>query len=297
MKKLLLSTILLSFLYSCQNGPTQAEFDQLKSDLESCSNENKELTNTPENRLLTAQKLETSGNIEKAENEYRELATKFPKTEQGSIAQKFIEKREIEKEKLREEEDRKKRLGFKALKEDSSIEQGDVKLTFSKIQLTKRWYFDRYDSRYFYRDAERGNKHLTATLSIKSKTNEPKLPPIYVYKLQNGQLKFVSTVGYEFYRWKDYGSYLGNYADYGNDFAHSPTIRFSPGVELSDEITKDLPIFLMVKKDNCVIRETVKYGNPEVAYTTSICDADRILDVDKASKDYFTIKVLNRNKL
>jgi len=297
MKKTLLLTFIFFGIFSCQNGPTQSEFDKLKADLENCSNENAELKNTPENRLLTAQKFENDGKIEQAEKEYRELAKEFPKTEQGITAQKFVENREKEIEKIKKEEERKKQLGFKALKEQSTIEQGDVTLTFSKIQLGKRWYFDRYDDRYFYRDAERGNKHLTATLKIKSKSNEPKLPPIYVYKLENGNLKFISTVGYEFYRWKDYGSYLGNYADYGNDFAHSPTINFSPGVSLNDENTKNYPIFLMVKKDNCVIRESARFDNPPVSYTTATCDADRIMDVDKASSDYYTIKIFNKQKI
>jgi len=53
----------------------------------------------------------------------------------------------------------------------------------------------------------------------------------------------------------------------------------------------------MVKKDNCVIRESARFNNPPVSYTTVSCDAETILDVDKATSDYFTIKILNKQKI
>jgi len=81
MKKTLLLTFIISIIFSCQNGPTQSEFDKIKADLENCTKENADLKNTPENRLLTAQKFEIEGNIEQAEKEYRELSNKFPKSE------------------------------------------------------------------------------------------------------------------------------------------------------------------------------------------------------------------------
>ena len=180
MNNFLLGTILLIFLNSCQNRPSQQEYDNLKNELEQCIQENVELKNTPENRLLSAQKLETDGNLSLAENEYRELLEKFPKSEEAKIAQKFIDKVEQEREKKRIEEERKKRLGFKVLQQKTTIKQGDCKLSFSNIKLSNRWIFDRYDNEWRYIEAERGNKYLTFKLSITAESKSPKLPPIYV---------------------------------------------------------------------------------------------------------------------
>lgn len=297
MKKFLIGLISLTVLHSCQNGPSQKEYNDIKSQLEECSKENEELKNTPENRLLTAQKLETEGNLTNAESEYKELIEKFPKSEQAKIAQQFVDKVEKEREEQKKEEERKKRLGFKVLEQQTSIKQGDCKLTFSNIKLTNRWNFDRYGNEWRYIEAERGNKYLTFTLSITAESKSPNLPPIYVYQLIDGQLQYKTTAYYKFYRWEDYASYLGNNADYGNDFARSETIRFSPGAHLVMDDFNEYPTFLMVKKSNCVIRNEDRFGNPPISYSNSTCDYDLILTVDKANENYFTIKIYNQEKI
>src|SRR5690606_39052289 len=102
MNKLLLGTIILCLLlYSCQNGPTQKEYDNLKAQLENCSKENKELKNTPEHRLLTAQKFVIEGRLNAAESEFKELIKKYPKTDEAQVAQSYIHKVEKEREQKR----------------------------------------------------------------------------------------------------------------------------------------------------------------------------------------------------
>jgi len=297
MNKFLLGIALILTLNSCQNGPSQNEYNKLKTELEECSQENKELKNTPANRLLSAQKLETDGKLIQAENEYRELVGKSPKSEEGKVAQKFIDKVEKEREEKKIEEERKKRLGFKVLKENSSIKQGGCKLTFSNIKLENRWIFDRYGNQWRYIDAERGNKYLTFSLSITSDIKSPELPPIYVYQLIDGKLEYKTTAYYKFHRWEDYGSYLGNDADYSNDFSRTATIRFSPGAQLEMDSYNKYPTFLLVKKSNCVYRNEDKFGNPPVSYLNSNCNHDQSLTVDMATEDYFTIKIFNKTKI
>jgi len=297
MKKILLGTVVLLILNSCQNGPSQQEYDKMKTQLEECSKENEELKNTPENRLLSAQKLETDGKLDFAETEYKELIEKFPKSEEAKIAQQFIDKIEKEREQKKIEEERKKRLGFKVLEQKSSIKQGGCKLTFSNIKLSNRWIFNRYGNEWRYIEAERGNKYLTFTLRITADSKSPNLPPIYVYQLIDGKLQYKATAFYKFYRWEDYGSYLGNDADYGNDFARTATIRFSPGAQIVMDDYNKYPTFLMVKKSNCVYRNVEGYGSPPVSYSNANCNYDRTLTVDMASEDYFTIKIFNKGKI
>lgn len=291
---LILSYLLVS---SCGEGPTQAEFDDIMNQLETCQAENEELKNTPEARLLTAQEYESKGNLDSAEVTYKILAEKFPETEEGQKAIAFLKNIEQEKEAARIAEERKKQLGFKSLKEQKSIEQGDVTLTFSDIKIQSRWIFDRYGDRYHYIEAERGNKLLTSRLTIKSESNNPVLPPIHVYKLEGGELVYLNTLSYKFYRWEDYGSYLGNNADYGNDFSRSASIRFSPGCQISEDDIKDHAIFLMVEKKNCVARKESRLDNPPVSYTTQLCKLSSPLNVDKASEDFFTIEIFNKGKI
>ncbi|MDC1308974.1 hypothetical protein N8Y96_02480 [Saprospiraceae bacterium] len=297
MRKTLIGLFSLLILHSCQNGPSQKEYDGLKSQLEQCSKENEELKNTPENRLLSAQNLETEGNSVLAESEYKALVEKFPKSDQAKIAQQFIDKVEKEREEKIKEEERKKRLGFKVLEQKTSIKQGDCKLKFSNIKLKSRWIFDRYGDKWRYIEAERGNKHLTFTLSITAESKSPNLPPIYVYQLIDGKLQFKATAFYKFHRWEDYASYLGNNADYGNDFARTETIRFSPGVQLAMDDFNKYPTFLMVKKSNCVLKNKDRFGNPPISYSNSACNYDQTLTADMATEDYFTIKIYNQDKI
>ncbi len=316
MKKLLLPLVLFMFFLGC-NSIKQEDYDAVESklnltldELTSCKEELKEIKNTPQQRLLKAQEVESS-NLVLAEKLFRELIEKFPKSNEALYAKDFITKVEKEREQIRaekenaekkkkEEEIRIKKLGFKILKENLKIKHAGLVMEFSKIKMGKRFVFDRYDNTYHYRDAVRGTKYLTATLKVTSKSNSPKLLPIYVYQLKEGKLQLISAgpVQYEFYRWEDYGSYLGNYADYNNSFSQNETVRFSIGEALheSDNI-KDFPIFLMVKKEECVSREELRFNNPPVNYSTTTCKYDMVLDVEKAKNEYFVVKILNKEKL
>jgi len=285
-------------LVACQSkGPSQQEYEELKSQLVACKNENAELKNSPANRLLKAQKFEVDGDLVRAEREYGEILEKYPKAEEAEKARKFVDKIEKEREQKRLEEKRKKQLGFKALQEMTTIEQGDCKLTFSNIKLSNRWAFDRYGDEWRYIQAERGNKYIIFTLNVTSKTKNPNLPPIYVYQLIDGELQYVSTAYYKFYRWDDFGSYLGNDADYNNDFARTKTVRFSPGAVVTMSDYNKNPTFLMVKKANCVYRSVSRFNNPPVSYENTNCNYDMTLNLEKADSNYFVIKIFNKNKI
>jgi hypothetical protein len=172
---------------------------------------------------------------------------------------------------------------------------GDLTLKFSSISIGKRWTFDSYGSEYHYRDAVRGSKYVLTKVYITSESNNPNLPPILVYKLENGLLSLLGCQSYEFRRWKDYGSYLGNYADYGNDFAHSKTIPFNLGLQVSEEELNSFPIFVVMQKDGCFNRQKNSYGNPEIAYEKSFCDYKESLSVDDFEENYHLLKVFNSN--
>jgi len=295
MKKIILLTTIL--IASCNNEPTQGDYHKLELQLKNCQADNKELKNTPENLLLKSQKLESEGELENAEKEYKKIVEKFPKTKQAILATEFISNREANRKKLKEEKERKKRIGYKALKEQTTVQDAPLTYSFKNIQLAKRWYFDRYGDRYHYRDSERGAKYITSNVTIKSEIKDPALNPIYAFKLENGVLRMIAQLTYEFYRWEDYGSYLGNSADYSNDFSRSSTITFAVGAQLDENEIKDSPIFILMRKSQCIQRTENTYSRPVIKYIHVGCDNEPIINLDEALSDFHTIKILNINKL
>lgn len=300
MKRILLAlTIGILTLISCSDGETKKQLSELKTELEqtktelsNCSAELTEIKNTAENRFIRAKKLLTDNNLNGAKIEFQGIVDNFKGTNDATTASKEIDKIEKTIEKKRVDAERKKALGYKVLKPTTRVKYGDLSLRFDKVWKGKRWSFDDYGNQYFLRDAERGNSHIMARISVTSENNNPSLPPILVYQMNNGELKYLGTQGYKFRRWKDYGSYLGNYADYGNDFSHSKTIPFNCGVELSNDDLKSGTIYVVLKKQGCFNRTKVDYGNPEIAYRESSCNPKRILKVEDFDNDYVLIKKL-----
>jgi hypothetical protein len=115
--------------------------------------------------------------------------------------------------------------------------------------------------------------------------------------MQNGVLNLLGTLEYRFVRWEDYATYLGNNADYGNDFAHTKTIRFSAGIQVSNDDINDKAVFLVIKKVNCFTRRNDRFGNPPVSYVEQECGARQQLGIDDFEKEYEVVKVFNQNKL
>src|SRR5690606_3238134 len=270
-KPIIYSILILSVL-SCSDEKTKKQLSELKTELEktktafnNCTAELTELQHPAENRFVRAKKLLSENNLNGAKIEFQGIVDNFQGTNDAAIASKEIAKIDKTIEQKRIEAERKKALGYKVLKPTTRVKYGDLSLRFDKIWKGKRWSFDDYGHKYFLRDAERGNSHIMTRVSITSDNNNPKLPPILVYQMNNGELKLLGTLSYKFRRWEDYGSYLGNTADYGNDFAHSKTIPFNCGLELSNDKLKSGTIYIVLKKQGCFNRTKVDYGNPEIA--------------------------------
>lgn len=160
---------------------------------------------------------------------------------------------------------------------------------------------DRYSTgslaSWHYRDAVRGSDFVLADVTVSSPSHNPMLPAIAVYRLESGSLRHIGQMHYEFYRWRDYGSYLGNYSDYGNDFAHTRAVRFAAGVELPEAALDGAPIFVLASKTGCHVRTESRYGSPEVEYQPQNCSVPDALDVSNAQTDFSAVGLLNRSLL
>jgi len=135
-------------------------------------------------------------------------------------------------------------------------------------------------------------------MSITSETHNPKLPAIDIYKTSQDSLGYIGTLYYAFYRWEDYGTYLGNYTDYGNTFSHTKTIRFVAGLEIpEDELNKDA-IFILIDNTLCFARnDDDKFNNPAVKYTDIGCKSPWSLNLEQVEKNYHLIKIFNPDKI
>lgn len=301
-KSILLILIVVTFI-GC-NGPTQEEYNRLKteniklkSELSESQKKIDKLSNTPEMRLAKGIKYQSGNNLVQAKTEFSKLIKVFPGTEEAKKASVRL-KEIIAKEKaVKKEEERKKALGFKILKNDYKIKIGKVIMNITRIDYRNRWIFDSYKNEYHYRDAERGEKYIVARVSISSEIKTPKLPPICAYKLTNGKLYLLGIFEYKFRHWKDYGAYLGNYADYGNSFAHTKTIRFTCGFQISNENIENNAIFIVAKNSNCFYRHERSFDNPPISYEKLDCKPKGVLSLNDFDKNYTLIKMFNRNKL
>jgi len=282
----------------------KSELENLKSNLKECTLTVEELKNTPTERLSKARSLQAQNEEADAENEFKELIEKYPDSDEAKVAQtalKEIEKRKeeekIAKEKERIEAEKKKRLGFKALKVENPVIIEPLKIKINSINIQQRWTFDRYSYEYHYRDSRRGYKYIVADVSITSDVHNPELPPIDVYETSGDNLSYLGTLEYEFYKWKDHGSYLGNYADYGNDFSHTKTIRFIAGLEIYEENLKNNAIFVLINDQMCFSRVSDRFGNPAVSYSGVGCKYSWSLNLEETEKNYHVIKIFNKEKI
>ncbi len=295
--KLLIAFFTITFL-GCSTGPQEAnQIESLKSELETlkkdhlnCQTELTKLKDTPEQRTIRAKTLFSKGDLQGSMIEYQGIIDNFPGTSDSEIATIESAKITMLIEKKRVDEENKKALGYKVLKLNTNIKLNDISVKIEKIWTGKRWSFDDHGSEYSLRDAERENIHVLARISITSKVKDPELPAILVYQLNDGVLKSLGSLSYEFRRWKDYGSYLGNYADYGNDFAHSSTIPFNLGLQVLESDLKAKEIFIVLKKEGCFYRSTRSIGNPEIMYSKGTCNEKSTLSLDDFENEYVLLK-------
>jgi hypothetical protein len=191
---------------------------------------------------------------------------------------------------MTEEEKLSNEKAFAAMKPTKLVKAGTLQLKFSSVSINKQWTFDNYGDQWFYRDAERGDKFIIVKVSISSDEKDPSLLPISLYKFQYGHLKLLTTLDYKFVRWDDYGSYLGNYSDYKNDFAHTKIIPFTCAETINEEELKSSSIYVVVNTDHCFTRNVERFDNPPVTYSSSGCNVPETLSASDIGKENFIIK-------
>lgn len=148
----------------------------------------------------------------------------------------------------------------------SAIELSKNKYSNFKFRVSNRFMYDRYDDTYHYSEAERGDKYITSDITVKSSIKNPMLHGFGVYYLdKDSSLNLIGIMEYRFYRWKDYGTYLGNYSDNKNDFAYTENIRFAIGTPANEDLLKNR-LFVLTRETPSFVRGFERFRNPPVFY-------------------------------
>lgn len=302
----LLSISIIPFLFSC--GVDQSEFDKLKKErddlvvkVNECNAVIQALRDSvmmlafpADQRLNKINDLVSSGDYTSAKQEISRLTSLFPESKESKSTLAIIEKIDRLIAQKKAEEERIKALGFKALKAFTTVTIDYNKVEFSSISVGNTFTFDSYGDRYFYRSADRGNKYLTAAMKITSQSKDPNLPQLAVYKISGDSMTWEGSFKTEFARRDDYGSYLGNEHDFGNDFAKTSTVRFKIGKEVPEELVIG-PYALVLKKENSLTRKYERFDNPPVSYIGSV-DYPYNLKLEDFTKDgseFVVVKIAN----
>ena len=306
MRNLYFFIALFLLLHAC--GVDQAEYDRIKKERDELTTEVsnnhaviqvlrdsiKMLSFPADQRLNKINNLVSTGDYTQAKQEISLLNSLFPESKEAQSTSAIIERIDKLIAQKKAEEERIKALGFKALKSSSTITIGYNKVEFSNISVGTTFTFDSNSSYYSYRTADRGNKYISAAMKITSESKNPKLPQLAIYTISGDHMTYEGIFATKFARWDDYGSYLGNYHDNGNDFAKTSSVRFKVGREVSEDIIKG-PYALVLIKENVLTREYEEYENPPVSYS-GIVNYPSSLSLDdflKEDSQYVVVRIAN----
>lgn len=282
-----------------QKASLATENEQLKARIGAMEAQILELSNTPDRRLSEISRLLMNRDEGAALAALESLRSKFPQAPEVLEAEQRLAEHQATIREERKAAERKERLGFKILKEVKSFTSYGITVGVSQPQITGRWTFDSYGHEYRYNDAERGNRFVVVRLSVTADEHEkdPALPGLGLYEVSGKTLKNIGDLRYRFVRWKSFATYLGNYADNGNDFAHTATIPFTAGIQVPSAKAA-APLFLIAARAKCVTRNYRRFDNPPVSYIGYCGELKSELTIDEAiGNGYAVLKIWNADKL
>lgn len=272
--KLVLSIGVVFVNLGCSPSPSSEiinENEQLKAEISRVKAENVELSSSAQMLLSKIDVAAKAADLQQAEEVLKKLVGKFPGSQEAKSAAAIVDALVLKKSTDELEAKRVLALGFKELKVNSTF-GGETSITLSSVKIAKNWIFDVSDIQSFQKESERGAQFVTAEVAAKSKSKKPSLLGIGVYIEDGNTLHLIGKMEYRFAKWESWGSYMGVYADYGNDFAHSSTVRFSAGVEIKDELIKK-PLYIVATKEGCQELEKRILVYPSIYYSPNSCES------------------------
>lgn len=265
------------------------ERDALKAKVE-------ELSNTPTILFSNIDSFLKVGKIEEAESALDILKAKFPQASETKNAQELVSLFHAKIEKQREERSRLDAMSFKALKISPSVETNEVKVSIGVPGFNKNFVFDRYNTSYHYKDADRDHKYVVLSLSATASkgVSNPNLPGFALYLADGKELKRISNFDLEFTRWEDYATYLGNYQDSRNDFTKNATIPFTIGAHASNEELLKRPLYILATAKGCQSRNFERFRQPPVYYSGLCSELAQTVPLDALTSQEKSLILVRR---
>jgi len=299
---LLIAAILCA---ACSGGPSQKDIDSLNSKIDSIAKVSESQAKTiktlrdsvsilvfpADQRLNEINTLVASADFSSARKKIAELKKVFPKSEEAKACEGIETSISAKEAAVKAEAERIKALGFKAITAKTSFKVGYNTVNLSSISVGNTFVHDAYSDEYYYNTADRGNKYVTAAMSITSTDKDPKLPQCAIYSVSGDKMNLEETFLTEFARWRDYGAYLGNYHDNSNDFSKVSTVKFKIGAEVSASVTTK-PYAIVCKNKNVLTSSYDRFANPPASYS-GYASYPSTLKVEDFEKDYILVKLFN----
>lgn len=252
---------------------TDPEVLTLKAEVARLAAENSQLRMTPHALVAEVRAAIAAQDGRAAEAALKRLADNFPFSAELGPATKGVNALLARLQAGEEEKKRIAALGFKALKTRPVFSYKDTELRVFDSSVTRRWTFDSYGDGWRYLDPEKGQRLLTASVSVSSKSRDPALFGIAAYAADGPTLKQVGSFRYRFSRWQDFGAWLGNHADFRNDFSHTARIPFSVGASVTQEDLRRRPLYLVVTQEGCHKRHQDRLLQPPIHYVPQSCSS------------------------
>lgn len=243
-------------------------------------------------RLQDIKTLVQSDDLTVAKKKIAELKKTFPKsTEANECAdiESIIKQRE---DAIKAEQDRIKALGFKGIEQKMAFQIGYNSISLSGFSFSTQFVHDNVGGGgYAYDTADRGNKFITASMTVTSKNKNPKIPEFAIYSIEGDKMIYEGVFDPKFARWADYGAYLGNYSDSANDFSKVSTVRFKIGVEVSKQVASKA-FAVVCKNENVLYKYYNRLNEPPVSYIGT-ANNPRVLKIKDFEKEYILVKLFN----
>ena len=122
----------------------------------------------------------------------KRLTDRYPHSAEAAQEAKRVDAL-IARERAAQEEAKKiAELGFKALRTSPYFSHGDTSIGLTATAVATRWNFDSHGDGWKYLDAEKRRKFVTATVTVRSKSQDPLLFGIGAYVANGSVLTYVA---------------------------------------------------------------------------------------------------------
>ena len=255
-----------------------------------------ELSLTPQVLLARVTEALASDKSTEARQASEALDKRFPNSAQAKAAKDAVAKHEAAAMARELQAKAIEARGFYALQPQPTSTVSGVTVRVESLQVGGRWEFNVHGDEWQYRDVERGQRFVLLRAKLQSTDKSPELPDVAIYRIDGKKMTRLAQLSYEFRRWSSYGTFIGLYHDFSNDFAHTASVPFNAAASINEDDAKK-PFAVVTTGQLCHERGS-QIGQPEVVYRLRYdCESKTdLVAEDFAKGGYRILAFFNRPK-